>query len=151
MKNGPSSSWALLAVVSAVLLVIAVSAASQTQQRVQSTTQLTVSQPVVANPLSEWETQYAEAMKMVAEIAEVGSPEQAERFENDLRALDEAVRAYVRVSERLRHKNRAMAETMDSLLIQPSTRNMTQLGSLKTNITQAVHDVHKSVIDNLRG
>jgi ABC-type protease/lipase transport system fused ATPase/permease subunit len=151
MKNGPSSRWSLLAVVSAVLLVIAVSATSQTQQRVQSTTQLTVAQPVVANPLSEWEAQYAEAMKMVAEIAEAGSPEQAERFENDLEALDQALRAYVRVSERLRHKNRAMAETMDSLLVEPSTRNMTQLGSMKTNITQAVHDVHKSIINNLRG
>jgi hypothetical protein len=44
-----------------------------------------------------------------------------------------------------------MAETMDSLLVEPSTRNMTQLGSMKTNITLAVHDVHKSIINNLRG
>jgi hypothetical protein len=140
---------ALAGVVSAVLLVIAVSATSQTQQRVQSTTQLTVRTPVVVGPLSEWEKQYAEAMNMTAELTESGSSELAEQVENDLQALDVALREYVRAAERLRHRDRAVTARIIELngYVPP----MTQLSSMMSNMQSRAHQTMMSIIDNFRG
>ena len=67
MKNGRPSRWALVAIAGVVVCVIALSATSQVQQRVQPVTQLTVRTPVVAGQLAEWQSQYTEAMKLTAE------------------------------------------------------------------------------------
>jgi len=149
MKIRPWSPWVLVCVVSAVLLVISVSATSQTQQRVQTTTQLTVRTPVVVGPLSEWETQYAEAMKLTAELAESGSSELAEQVGNDLQALDVALREYVRAAERLRHRDRAV--TARIIELNNYAPPMTQLSSMMTNMQSRAHQTMKSIIDNFRG
>jgi hypothetical protein len=133
-----------------VMSVIAVSATSQTQQRVQTTTQLTVAKPVIADPLSEWETRYAEAMKVAAELKESGSPEHGERLENDLRGLDQALREYVRVSERLRHKNRALDDTMQFLALQNAVQMESRRYQTLSNASKAAQDAENNTIRNTR-
>jgi competence protein ComGC len=150
MKNRPLSPLALVGVVSAVLLVIAVSAMSQNQQRVQSTTQLTVGTPVVAGPLAEWETHYAEAMKVATELAASGSIDHARRLADDLEDLDRVLRDYVRVSERLRHKNHALAETMMFLAQQNAIQMESRRYQTLTNAARAAHDVENSSVKNTR-
>jgi len=150
MKNRRLRQWAFVGAVVVVSSIIAVSATSQTQQRVQSTTQLTVAKPVIADPLSEWETQYAEAMKVVAEIAEAGSPEHAERLEKDLTGLDQALRAYVRVSERLRHKNRALDDTMQFLALQNNIQMQARQYQTISNALTAAHQAESNTIRNMK-
>jgi len=149
MKKWPLSRWALVGVAGAVLLVIAVSATSQGQQRVQTTTQLTVRTPVVAGPLVEWEKQYTETMKVTADLAESGSSELAEQVENELQAMDVALREYVRAAERLRHRDRAV--TARIIALNNHAPPMTQLSSMMSNMQRRAHDAMKSIIDNLRG
>jgi len=139
-----------LALVGIVVLVIAVSATTQGQQRVQSTTQLTVMTPVVAGPLAEWEAQYAEAMKVAAELAQSGSPKHAARLENDLEALDQALREYVRASERLRHKDRAVTVTMEFLALQNNIQMQSRQYQTISNALTAAHQVESAQVRNLK-
>jgi hypothetical protein len=85
------------------------------QERVQSTTQLTVRTPVVADPFAEWEKHYAEAMKVATELAESGSIGHARILVDDLEDLDRVLRDFVRISEWLREKDRSLVETMESM------------------------------------
>ncbi len=150
MKNRRLSRWALVGVVVVVSSIFAVSATSQTQQRVQSTTQLTVAKPVIADPLAEWEARYAEAMEVAAELKESGSPEHGVRLENDLEALDETLREYVRVSERLRHKNRAYAETMQFLALQNAVQMESRRYQTLANAVRAAQDAENNAVRNAK-
>jgi len=122
-----------LALVGIVVLVIAVSATTQGQQRVQSTTQLTV-----------------EAMKVAAELAQSGSPKHAARLENDLEALDQALREYVRASERLRHKDRAVTVTMEFLALQNNIQMQSRQYQTISNALTAAHQVESAQVRNLK-
>ena len=148
MKDERSSRWAVVGLASAALLVFAFSVSSQ--QRVQSTTQLTIRTPVVAGPLTEWDQHYAEAMKVAAELARSGHAEHAERLENDLENLDEALRDYVRVSERLRRKDRALMETMNLLALQNAMQKQSQQFQTLSSALKAVHETEQSVTRSLR-
>ena len=149
MKNGRSSRWTLVAVAGAVVCVIALSATSQVQQRVQPVTQLTVGTPVVASTLAQWQTEYAEAMKLVAQLKSSGqSPALDEQIENDLNAMDEALTEYVRVSERLRHKDRALTGSLLSL--QNSMQRESRLYQTLSNALRAAHDVEMATIRNMK-
>jgi oligoendopeptidase F len=109
--------------------------AVNSQQRVQSTTQLIVGTPVVADPLADWEKHYAEAMKVANELAV---------------DLDRVVRDYVRVSERLRHKNRALAETMVFLAQQNAIQMESRRYQTLANAAKAAHEVEQSTVRNLK-
>jgi hypothetical protein len=150
MRNALSGRWAVVGIVGAVLLAAAIVASQQSQQRVQTTVQLTVRTPVVADELDEWEMRYAEAMEVVAELAESGSREHAERLEGDLEGLDEALRRYVRVSERLRHKNRALAETMEFLALQNAMQMESRQYQALSNASRVAHDVAMASVRNLK-
>ena len=148
MKNSRPSRWALVAAAGAMMCVIALSATSQVQQRVQPVTQLTA-KPAIANPLSQWQTEYAEAMRLAAQLKSSGqSPELAEQIESDLRAMDEALTEYVRVSERLRHKNRALTASLQSL--NSSMQMESRLYQTLSNALKAANDVESSTVRNLR-
>ena len=148
MKNRRPSRWALVAAVGAVVCVIALSATSQVQQRVQPVTQLTAG-TAVASPLSPWQRESAEAMKLAAQLKSSGqSPELAEQIESDLRAMDEALTEYVRVSERLRHKNRALTVSLQSL--NSSIQMESRLYQTVSNALKAAHDVEMGTIRNMR-
>jgi seryl-tRNA synthetase len=134
--------------VGAVVLLIAVSVNSQ--QRVQSTTQLTIGTPVVADPLTEWEQQYAEAMKVATELAILGNHAHAKRLVDDLEDLDEALREYVRASERLRHKDRALSETMQFLTLQNSMQMESRQYQTISNALKAAHDAESATVRNLK-
>ncbi len=150
MKNGSLNRWALVGVAGAVLLVIAVSATSQGQQRVQTTTQLTVRTPVVADPLSEWEKHYPEAMKVASELAESGSLQEARRLADDLEDVDRALREYVRASERLRHKNRALLERMEILVLQNNIQEQSRQYQTLLNALTASHQAEMNSIINTK-
>ena len=148
MKNKSPSRWTLAAVAGALVSFIALSATSQVQQRVQPVTQVTA-RTAVGSPLSQWRTDYAEAMKIAAQLKNSGqSPELAEEIENDLSAMDEALTEYVRVSERLRHKNRALTASLQSL--NNSMRMESRLYQILSNALKAAHDVEMGTIRNMR-
>ena len=149
MKFGPLNRWVVVGVVLAVLLVNLHMANSQSQQRVQST-QLTVQKPVEVNQLSEWDTQLAEAKKVAAELTQSGFAEYGERLGNDLDSLDKALKAYVRVSERLRHKDRALSETMEFLALQNAMQMQSRQYQTISNALRAAHDVEQSIIRNTK-
>ena len=148
MKNRRPSWWTLVAVAGAVVCVIALSATSQEKERVQPVTQLTA-RTTVASPLSQWQTEYAGAMRLAAQLKSSGqSPELAEQIESDLRAMDEVLTEYVRVSERLRHKNRALTVSLQSL--NSSMQMESRLYETVLNALDAAHDVGMSTIRNMR-
>jgi len=148
MKNRRPSRWALASAAGAVVCVVALSATSQVQQRVQPVTQVTA-RTAVASPLSKWQTEYAEAMRLAAQLKSSGqSPELAGQIESDLRAMDEALTEYVRVSERLRHKNRALTASLQSL--NSSVQMESRLYQTVSNALDVAHDVGMSTIRNMR-
>ena len=148
MKIRTSSRWALVGIVGVVVLVIALSVNSQ--QRVQSTTQLTVRTPVVAGPLSEWEKQYAEAMSVAVELAISGHVNHGRRLQDDLEDLDKSLREFVRASERLRHSDRAMAETMEFLVQQNVMQMESRQYNSISNALKVRHDVVMATVRNVR-
>ena len=148
MKNRRPSWWTLVAVAGAVVCVIALSATSQEKERVQPVTQLTA-RTTVASPLSQWQTEYAGAMRLAAQLKSSGqSPELAEQIESDLRAMDEALTEYVRVSERLRHKNRALTVSLQSL--NSSMQMESRLYQTLSNALKAANDVEMGTIRNMK-
>jgi hypothetical protein len=144
MKIGPLNRWAVVGAVLAVLLVNLQLATSQSQQRVQSTTQLTVRTAVAADPMANWEEAYAEAMSVAKDLQASGSMDAGRRLEKDLKGLDTALREYVRASERLRHKDRAVAQTTGLLVDQ----NILQKGSHRfqtlSTVAKAVREMESS-------
>jgi len=150
VKNRLLSRWAFVGIVSAVLLVISVSATSQTQQRVQSTNQISVTKPEFLSLLIDWEVQYDEAAVAAAELAQSGYPEHAERIKADLEDLDEAVRDYVHATESLRHKSRDYDATMQFL----ATQNLGQMEARRfqtlSNVSKVAHEVAAGSVRNLK-
>jgi hypothetical protein len=150
MKFGPLNRFAVVGAVLAVLLVNLQLATSQSQQRVQSTTQFSVKTPLVADPMADWEQAYDEAMKVVRELEESGRPDDASRLENDLNGLDQAIRAYVRVSERLRHKDRAYAKTMEFLVAHNAMQMESRRYQTIANALTAAHQAENATVRNLK-
>jgi hypothetical protein len=148
MKIRSSSRWALVGLACVAVLVFALTVSSQ--QRVQSTTQLTVRTPVVADPLAEWGRQYAEALKVAEELKASGKADHGRRLEYDLRALDEALRDFVRASERLQHRDRAIAETMDFLMLQNAMQMESRQFNAVSNALKVRHDSAMAAIRNLK-
>jgi hypothetical protein len=146
MKKVRLGRWVLVGV---VVVLIAAAAISQSQQRVQST-QLTVAKPVLSAELTAWRDAYSEAMKVAREIKESGSAENGTRLENDLKALDEALREYVRVSERLRHKDRALSDTMQFLALQNNIQQQSRQYQTISNALTAAHQAESAAIRNLK-
>jgi len=136
--------------VGAALLVIAVSATTQGQQRVQATTQLTVRTPVVAGPLAEWEKHYPEAMNVAQELADSGSLQEARRLVDDLEDVDQALREYVRVSERLRHKNRALTERLELLELHNKIQTESRQYLTLSNALVAAYQIESGIVRNTK-
>ena len=146
MKKVHLGRWVLVGV---VVVMVAAAAVSQSQQRVQST-QLTVAKPVLSAELTAWRDAYSEAMKVAREIKESGSAENGTRLENDLKALDEALREYVRVSERLRHKDRALSDTMQFLALQNNIQQQSRQYQTISNALTAAHQAESAAIRNTK-
>jgi len=147
MKSTHMAHWTLFCI---VVLMITVSATSQSQQRIQSTTQQAVRTPVVADQLIEWKTQYAVAMKVANELKESGSPQNGARLENDLKALDSALGEYVRVSERLRNRNRALSNTMQFLVLQNNVQQQSRQYQTISNALTASHQTTSNSVRNMK-
>jgi hypothetical protein len=148
MKKGSSSRSALVGLAFFVGLALSLSVGSQ--QRVQ-TTQLTVRTPVAdADPLAEWEQQYAEAMKVADELVSAGNTDHGRRLAKDLEALDGALRGFVRASERLRHKDRALAATVEFLVQQNALQKESRQYAAVSNALTVRHDSAVAVMRNLK-
>jgi hypothetical protein len=149
MNKGSSRRSTLVGLVFFAVLASSLSASSQ--QRVQTTTQVTVRTPVVvADPLAGWEKQYAEAMKVADELISSGKADSGRRLASDLEALDEALRAFVRVSERLRHKNRAYTETMQVLTQQNAIQLESRRFQTLSNASKLAHEIEQSTVRNMK-
>jgi hypothetical protein len=121
------------------------------QQRVQTTTQLAVRTPVVvADPLAEWEPRFGEAMQVADELISSGQTDYGRRLASDLEALDEALREYVRASERLRHKDRAVSATLEFLVLQNALQMESRQYDAVSNALKARQDAEMSSIRNTK-
>lgn len=150
MKNGSSRRSALVGVITAGLLVVAFVWTATGQQRVQTSTQLTVRTPVAANPLAEWEKHYPEAMKVASDLADSGSLQEARRLADDLEDVDRALREYVRASERLRHKNRALTERLELLELQDNIQTESRQYLTLSNALAAANQIESGIVRNMK-
>jgi len=150
MKNGRRGRWALVGIVTGAILVIALSGTSQEQEvKARAVTQIIAPAQIAANPLAQWDAEYPKALEQARQLqASNDSREQGEQLELELKELDETLRRYVRISERLRHKNRAAAATLNSL------NNSMQMHSRQyqsiSNALKAAHDVEMASIKNTK-
>jgi GGDEF domain-containing protein len=139
-----------VAVVAAVMVLCASSVCAQAEDvkaRV-ATTQAVASQPA-AEPLAEWETQYDEALAAAQQLqASDGTRELGEQLALDLEAYNEALRAYVRVSERLRHKDRALTASIGALKNGGQTES--RVYQTMSNAMKTAHETVKNSINNIR-
>jgi GGDEF domain-containing protein len=139
-----------VAVVAAVMVFCASSVFAQAQDvkaRV-ATTQAVAAQPA-AEPLAEWETQYDEALAAAQQLqASDGTRELGEQLVLDLEAYNEALRAYVRVSERLRHKDRALTASIGALKNGGQTES--RVYQTMSNAMKTAHETVKNSINNIR-
>jgi len=88
-------------------------------------------------------------MRLAAQLKSSGqSPELTEQIESDLKAMDEALTEFVRVSERLRHKDRALTASLQSL--NSSMQMESRLYQTLSNALKAAHDVEMGTIRNMR-
>lgn len=147
MKISGPFQWSLACI---VILAIAVTAASQSRQRVQPDVQSAAVTTAEADSLIEWSRQYSAAMKVADELAKGGSPENGQRLKKDLQALDGALKDYVRVSERLRHRNRALSDTMQFLALQNSVQQESRRYQTISNALKASHDAAMNSIGNMK-
>ena len=146
MKNRSLGLWALAGMSAAALSIVWT---VQAQQPVE-TTQLTVKQPVTENPFAEWERAYTEAMDVALEVAKSVSIRDGRRLADDLEDVDEALREFVRVSERLRVKQRALFDTVEDLAIHTSVQSQSRQFQTLANAIKAAHDVENSAIENMK-
>jgi len=137
-------------IVTGAILVIALSGTSQEQEvKTRAVTQTVATAQIAVNPLAQWDAEYPKALEQARQLqASNDSREQGERLELELKELDETLRRYVRISERLRHKNRAVAATLESLnnSMQMESRQFQTL----SNALKAAHDVEQSSIRNIK-
>ena len=113
MKNGRRSRWALVGIVAGAILVIALSGTSQEKEvKTSAVAQTVATARIASDPLAQWDLEYPKALAQARQLQSSGtSREQGEQLELELEELDEILRKYVRISERLRHKNRAVTAT----------------------------------------
>jgi hypothetical protein len=121
----------------------------QAQQPVE-TTQLTVKQPVAEDPLAEWEKAYNEAMEVAEQVARSSSIRDGRRLADDLEDVDEALREYVRVAERLRHKQRALFDTVEDLAIHNSVQSESGQFQTLANAIKVAHEVENNTTENMK-
>lgn len=138
------------AILVAAAAAFALPASAQTQD-VQS--RVVTHQAAIAKseeaPLTEWETGYAKALEAARQLqSSARTRELGEQLELDLVAYDEALREYVRVSERLRHKDRAMTASLDELRNAQGAESRTF--QTMSNTMKAGHDTVKNMINNIR-
>ena len=150
MKNKRRSRWALVGIVAGAILLIALSGTSQVQEmKARAVTQTVATAEIAANPLAQWDADYPKALEQARQLqSSSSSREQGEQLELELKELDETLRRYVRISERLRHKNRAVTATFESL------NNSMQMESRQfqtiSNALKAAQDVENSSIKNTK-
>jgi len=134
----------------AAAMAFALPAFTQTQDvRSRVVTHQAATRQVAVDPLAGWNEEYAKALESAQELKSSESTrELGERLELDLAAYNEALKAYVRVSERLRHKDRALTVTAESL----DRSNQMQSRAFQTlsNALKTAHDVEKSSIRNMK-
>lgn len=133
-----------------VILAVAVAAASQSRQRVPPAKPSAAVSATVADPLVEWNREYSAAMEVADEIVKGGSPENGQRLKNDLKALDVALKEYAQVSERLRHKNRALSDTLQFLALQQNIQQESRRYQTISNALKASHDAAMNSIRNMK-
>ena len=137
-------------IVAAAAMVFALPAFTQTQD-VQSrvvTRQVAIAESMEA-PLAEWDTEYAKALEAVRQLQSSSrTRELGEQLELDLAAYDAALREYVRVSERLRHKDRALTASAGSMDLSDQMQSRTY--QIISNALKVAHDAENSSIRNLK-
>lgn len=148
MSRSAVSRWAIACVAALAALLVGISLTARGQQRVQATSQRAVAETVAADPLSDWHAQYEQTMQLTAELAESGSAERARMIESVLEGLDDDLREYQRVSERLRHKDRALAATVAQL--DASSAIEARLAQALANLQKTARDATRSAIQNIR-
>ena len=150
MKNGRSSRLALVGIVAIVIMVFALSGTSQERDiKPQAVTQSVTTAQFATNPLAQWDTDYSKALEQARQLQSSSSTrEKGEQLELELKELDETLRKFIRVSERLRHKNRALTATMQSL------NNSAQMESRAfqtiSNALKAAQDAENNSIKNTK-
>ncbi len=148
MNRTAASRWAVACAAALAALFAGIALTAQGQQRVQSTTQRAVAEPVAADALSDWRAQYEQALQLTAELAESGSVERARMIEYVLEGLEDDLREYQRVSERLRHKDRALEATVAQL--DASSAIEARLVQALSNLQKTARDATRSAIQNVR-
>lgn len=150
MAQRTSTQWVRVGIVAAAAMAFALPAFTQTQD-VQSrvvTHQVAIAKPAEA-PLKEWDAEYARALEAAKRLQSSASTrELGEQLELELLAYDEALKAYVRVSERLRHKDRALTASLDELKSAEGVSSRTL--QTMSNAMKAAHDTVKNMINNIR-
>jgi len=134
----------------AAAMAFALPAFTQTQD-VQSrvVTHQAATRQVAVDPLAGWNEEYAKALESAQELKSSESTrELGERLELDLAAYNEALKAYLRVSERLRHKDRALTAAMETL--KNSGKSDSRVYQTLSNAQKAAHDTAKNMINNIR-
>lgn len=150
MKQNRPSRWLRVVFTAAVVSVIALPAAAQQEDvKPRVVTHRAAAGQAAVDPLAEWESEYAKALEAVEQLAASSrTGDMGRQLALDLAAFDEALREYVRVSERLRHKDRALQATVDSL----DLSNEMQARTFQTlsNALKTAHDAQMSSIRNLK-
>jgi hypothetical protein len=108
---------------------------------------------VIAKPeqvsLSAWSMEFSRALESARQLqSSADTRELGQQLELDLTAYDEALRKYVKVSERLRHKERALAATVDSL--DGSSQKQSQVIHTISSALKAARDTKAAITRNLR-
>lgn len=150
MKRRPSIRRIGVGIAAAAAMIAASGASAQTQE-VQSrvvTHQAATAQPE-AGSLVDWENRYAEALEAARQLQTSDRTRAlGEKLELDLAAYDEALKTYVRASERLRHKDRAVTAAIDELKSSEGASSRTF--QTMSNAMKAGHEAVKSMINNIR-
>jgi hypothetical protein len=139
---------ALVAIAAAALSTPVAAQQEDVTARVVTRQQATIAQRAT-DPLDDWQTEYANALEAARRLQQArDTRELGERLELELGELDEALHAYARVAERLRHKDRAVAATLDELPASPgSTSNVS---NAVANALAAGHEAVKNMVNNIR-
>lgn len=150
MNRRPSIRWIRVGIVVGAAMIFAAAGSAQTQE-VQSrvmTHQAAIAKPA-EDPLAGWETEYAKALETARQLqSSTRTRELGEQLELDLQAYDEALKVYVRASERLRHKDRALTATAASLDL--SNQMQSRAFQVLSNALKAAHDVENASIRNVK-
>jgi hypothetical protein len=136
--------------VAAALMAFALPASAQTQEvQPRVVTRQAATKQVAVDPLGEWGAEYAKALEAAQQLQSSSrTRELGEQLELDLAAYDEALREYVRVSERLRHRDRALTATAASMDLNNQMQSRTY--QTLSNALRAAHDAENASIRNMK-